>query len=381
MGKTQKPVGVTTTLYKKNSNNRLQIWQITTHQGKFLTTEGLIDGKLTTSAWTYCEGKNIGRSNETTPHEQAIREAAAKVTKKLEQGYYYSQEDAGRGKQFIEPMLAHKYSTFKALPGEHLSQPKLDGIRNICDGITNKSRKGKEFVCLPHLLDPAKALIKRIEEISNVTVIALDGEAYNHRLKDDFNAITSLVKKTKPTPNDLSLAKELMEYCIYDIITEEELTNKERAAILRKAFKSKKFPHLVRVPTKTIHTEEQLNNLYLEYLSNGYEGQMLRLSSAIYHRGRTKSLLKRKETLDDECKVIGITEGIGNASGLAASATCIHPNGQQFDANIMGPASFRAELLRRRESFIGKMATIKYQNLTPGGKPRFPRLLTFRDYE
>jgi hypothetical protein len=112
-------------LYSRTSTGAIQQWQIIVTDDKFCTVEGQKDGKLTTSLPTVCKGKNIGKANETSGEDQAIKEAKAKWQKKIDGGYH---EDIGDidTETFTEPMLAHKY-------GEHevsfplASQPKLDG--------------------------------------------------------------------------------------------------------------------------------------------------------------------------------------------------------------------------------------------------------------
>ena len=105
------------TLYKLDKKfNKTQKWSVETENSKYRTIEGYIDGKFTTSDWTTCTGKNIGKSNETTPYQQAIIEAEAKVVKKLENGYFEDISQISLGKSFIEPMLAHKYDDYKDKP-------------------------------------------------------------------------------------------------------------------------------------------------------------------------------------------------------------------------------------------------------------------------
>ena len=54
--------------------------------GQILTKTGLVGGKLKTHPKTIKVGKNIGKSNATTPFEQACLEAKAKWTKKKKKG-------------------------------------------------------------------------------------------------------------------------------------------------------------------------------------------------------------------------------------------------------------------------------------------------------
>jgi len=70
-------------------------------------------------------------------------------------------------------------------------QPKLDGVRCILNAGELTTRAGKPIVSCPHL---AKEYY------------LLDGELYNHELKEDFNKIISLVRKTKPTKEDIEEA-------------------------------------------------------------------------------------------------------------------------------------------------------------------------------
>ena len=75
------------TIYKRTSAGKIQQWTIEVKDNKFRTVSGQIDGKKTTSSWTECFGKNIGKANETTPRLQAMFEAEAKHTKQLEKHY------------------------------------------------------------------------------------------------------------------------------------------------------------------------------------------------------------------------------------------------------------------------------------------------------
>ena len=48
----------------------------------------------------------------------------------------------------------------------------------------------------------------------------LDGELYNHGLKDDFEKIISCVRKTKPTDADRAESRKLVQFHCYDIVDE-----------------------------------------------------------------------------------------------------------------------------------------------------------------
>ena len=114
-------------------------------------------------------------------------------------------------------MLAHNYKDRQdELVGKfpHYSQPKLDGIRCIVrkegDTLVGRTRNGKEIECIPHILKSLNGFF-----LAYPTAI-LDGELYNHDLRDNFNKITSLVRKQKPIQSekmsDKVFARKVLEY-------------------------------------------------------------------------------------------------------------------------------------------------------------------------
>ena len=72
-------------------------------------------------------------------------------------------------------------------------QPKLDGVRCLFTKDGAFSRAGNQFMNVEHIEYDLKPVFNRYPNL------ILDGELYNHGLKDDFNKIISLVKKKKPT--------------------------------------------------------------------------------------------------------------------------------------------------------------------------------------
>ena len=110
----------------------------------------------------------------------------------------------------IKAMLAHKYNEDKADYPAFI-QPKLDGVRCLFTAKGAFSRANNQFMNVEHIEKALKPFFAK-----NPTAI-LDGELYNHGLKDDFEKIISLVKKRKPTDLDKAEATELVQYHVYDI--------------------------------------------------------------------------------------------------------------------------------------------------------------------
>lgn len=367
------------TLYKLTKKNQIQTWRIVTKGDEFWTEEGILDGAITKSLPTKCLPKNEGKKNATSGAEQAEKEAAAKHKKKLESSYFENVEDARRGsKSFYEPMLAHNFNDYKdEVTYPVYSQPKLDGIRCIVTKEGMFSRNGKKFISAPHIFEQLKPFFK-----TNPLAI-LDGELYCDKLSDDFNKICSLVKRTKPTAEELAESAQIMQYWVYDaprigIYTETEKFldryNTMRGSLLNR------YSSVKVVETKLISNYEQLTVVYENYLDKNYEGQMVRLN-APYQNKRSSGLLKRKEFQTEEYEIVNIAEGIGNRAGTAGFMEFYSKTGKLFKSNIKGDFEYLAQLLKDKKKLIGKKATIKYFNLTPDGVPRFGYVISVRDYE
>jgi DNA ligase-1 len=354
------------TIYKKTKTGATQEWTIEVSDNKYRTHSGQVGGQITTNAWTVVYGKNEGKANGTTDIEQALKEAIAKRTKKLESGYFESITNIDT-KQYFEPMLAAKWEDYKdKLTYPIYSQAKLDGIRCILTKDGMFSRNGKPIISAPHIFDSVKPLFETNPDL------VFDGELYADKFANDFNKIVSLVKKTKPTADDLKESKELIEYHIYDLPSSDKnfIQRAYDLAILFET-RSELHPHCRIVETYKVPSEDVVTELYEKYVEEGYEGQMLRLDGK-YENKRSKNLLKHKSFVDEEYTILDICEGEGNRTGTAGYMVFQTAEGKPFKSNVKGTWDETAEMLKNKKQLIGKQATIKYFNLTPDGIPRFP---------
>jgi DNA ligase-1 len=366
-------------LFNYDSKGKLREWTIEVEGGKYRTIHGLVGGKIQTTLWNVVQETNVGRSNHRDVSEQALFEAQATITKQKEQGWRESIEELSSVPKNFECMLADSYTDrakeLNFSEGIYV-QPKLDGIRlNVVDGEF-LSRNKKPFVSIPHL--------NFLRDFSIKHNVVLDGELYNHEFKEDFNKITSLVKKTKPTDSDLKESEEKIFFYIYDAYFKNnpDLKFTDRFDALKELFKVENVDtsRIVFVLTYHCNSPEVVDAYYGEFLEKGYEGQMVRVNVP-YQQKRGRYLLKRKEFYDAEYEIVEIGEGRGNRSGTAGYAIMKNKDGSTFSSNIKGNREWIKDLLINKESVVGKMATIKYLNLTPDGVPRFPFLMCIRDYE
>jgi DNA ligase-1 len=240
------------------------------------------------------------------------------------------------------------------------------------------SRNKKPWITIPHILKSLEPLFAKYPKL------ILDGELYNHDLKDDFDKIASLIKRTKPSAEDLKASAEMVRFYWYDICLPEKKFS-ERNSLLRDLYVEfgyydieEQKMNIVCVPSHYVTDEAGLDDLYARYLEDGYEGQMVRLNEG-YQFERSWSLLKRKEWQTDEFKVLVIGEGNGNKKGQAAYAFLELPDGTTSRTNIKGTAENRIKLLQNKDALVGKWATTQYFNITPKGGLRFPYIFAIED--
>lgn len=360
------------TLYKRTKTGSVQVWWMELNPedaSQYCTVAGKQGGKMMKSGWITAPLTNEGRANQRTPEQQALFIVDATYTKKLESKYRESVEDIDVSNYF-ECMLAHSFDETKTVldyeNSEIYSNFKLDGMRCLAtkDGLF--SRNGKPIVCVPHIWDALKHIFEAQEDI------VLDGELYNHDLKDDFNEIISNVKKTKPKPEDLVKAKELIQYHIYDVDNtgKTKLSYSIRASFIKKLVEALNQPSIVAVEATRVNSREELDKLFDSYIEQGYEGQMVRLNGE-YEHFRSNNLLKRKFWIEKEYKLLRIIEGKGNWAGKAKSFGFMTEEGKDFEAGARGTMKELEKLLLNKDDFIGTMCTVRFPNYTPDGKPRF----------
>lgn len=368
------------TLYNVDSKGKVRTWRMETDgEGRHRTVSGLETGQQVASGWVVCEAKNEGRSNSTTPAMQALSEVKSDYTKKLEQKYYPTKKEAmeaGSGMKFLQPMLAYKWTDYEK--GFHESQmfwaqPKLDGIRATLSSDGLMSRAGKPLPGCPHIVE---AMAEFFHQFPGVV---LDGELYNHDLKADFNKITSLVKKAKPNAQELAESERLIQFHYYDLPSHAGKFSE------RCRFLEDNVDHhwcIRRVETRHVN-RSQLDECYGEWLEAGYEGQMVRLDMP-YENKRSKSLLKRKEFLDEEFPVSEVREGLGSWAGCAKRVEIILPGdkrdkfGKRPEAGVRGTMEFLKGVYDRSQAGEPPtQVTVRFQNYTPDGMPRFGVVTAF----
>ena len=287
----------------------------------------------------------------------------------------------------IKPMLAHKFDPDKAVfPA--LLQPKLDGVRCVFTKDGAFSRTGKEFKNVDHIVETLEPLFKQYPYLK------LDGELYNHKLKDDFEKIISLVRKTKPTFEHRKEAEKLVQYHIYDIIplkhvvlgaTYEERLDRLIDVIAEKTYDGHFIDNDHVRLTKTVYIEniDEAKEWHKNFLNEGYEGSIYRNPDGLYKRTRSWDLMKFKDFDDAEATIIGYELGKGKRQGTLGKFIMQDDAGIQFGCPPGKGYSYKdlAAMIDNISDFIGQRATFTYFQRTKAGSYRHPLYKCIRNYE
>jgi len=358
-------------LYQRAANQKVNTFQVEIQGNLYRTITGFEDGVKTKSAWTECFGKNIGKSNETSDVEQARKEAEALHRKKLELGFFEDINNIDTSTLF-KPMLACDFNDYKdKITYPVYVQPKLDGIRCIVRKDGMWSRNGKPIISAPHIFENLKHLF---DEESDLII---DGELYIHSNQNDFNTICSLVKKTKPTKEDLEESAKLIEYWVYDVPSHNAGFDSRKVSI----YKFHGIDKVKMVAPNRVENEEQLKEKYGMFMSQGYEGLMVRIGKGTYENKRSKTLLKYKTFHDSEYTILEVHEGKGRLQGKVGQMLFKNEEGKEFYSTVNGTEEYLTELWEQKDTLIGQQATIKYFELTVDNVPRFPKVIAIRNYE
>ncbi|MCV0439849.1 MAG: hypothetical protein K5880_14630 [Hydrogenophaga sp.] len=362
------------TLYHKAKGGDLRQWRVWSEGDTIYTEYGQVGGKLQTSE-KIAEPKNIGRSNETTPEEQALSEAQSLWQYKVDRKY--SETPEGAEETLPLPMLAHGYKGTKAKkfvwPGH--TQPKLDGVRCLAerddtDNVVLTSRQGKPWN-IPHVAEQLALWLP--------PGTTLDGELYVHG--ESCQRITSWAKSADPSGKSYKPESLQLVYHVYDIPKvkgDDALPWSQRGGMLMHYLQESE--NVVRVESTLAGSEDELWTIHGSYIGEGYEGAILRGMDGLYLWGyRSADLLKVKQFQDAEFRVIEARDGKGKMSGCVVW-TCMNDETEgTFECTMKVPMAERRRMYEERDRYMGQLLTVRFFDRTDDNIPRFPVGIVFRD--
>ena len=269
-------------------------------------------------------------------------------------------------------MLAHRYNEKKGdIKFPCFVQPKLDGVRCVVVGNKLYSRNGNRFPVLPHIENELK--------LYNKNNLILDGELFTDDI--NFEKIVGLVKKYKKSEEDEKNSLKIY-LNVFDYIDSKLPFNKRLINLNQFFEKNKNMKYIKQVKTEECPQEKNIEEFLEKYTKEKYEGLIIRNKSGLYEENtRSVHLQKLKKFIDEEFEIIDYTTPDQGKEVGCVIWICKTKEGKQFSVRPSGNYQERKKLYREAKKYIGKMLTVRYQELTNGHVPRFPVGVTIRDYE
>ncbi len=428
------------TLYKKDSKGKILQWLAHINQTETGThinlISGELDGKQTLTLRANIKGKNIGKTNETSPYTQAESDLKSIYNKKRREGYkslsdlkYTDTNNAFEDTDIekflqdnlkfdtrdldgnVKPMKAQQYYRskknwtdntgkiwedrkyyFLQNPYEKkkevdiiikfpcLIQPKLNGVRATISldenyNIQILSKEGLRY-SIPHIeevFEQYKEVFYTNIEGDNTVDIVFDGELYIPNEK--LQVITSAVKK-------INLNTSRVEFICFDLAI-PYISNLKRFQLLKDLLAFSKL--YIACPVKPIITHKVYDDKTVQtftdnYIQEGYEGSILRNPNGLYAFGkRPMDMTKLKRLMDEEFIIVDVVAQDKNPSlGLYV---CRTEDGKEFKVTPKGNNDFKELVLFQKHLYIGKQLTCTFYEYTEDGIPFHVIDNIIRDYE
>jgi DNA ligase 1 len=249
-----------------------------------------------------------------------------------------------------------------------ITQPKLDGerCRAICllNHVQLLSSEMNEITSMPHI----------VEELQSLQLIGeFDGELYSHDL--DFSSIHSRVGRT----TNLHERSSDIKYHIFDIVN-ESAQQIDRLSLLATEMKLRNASNIKVVDFAIAKNIDDIMTEMEQFISNGYEGIIVRHPYATYRRKRSTNIMKFKPRKSDTYTIIGGVEEIsqeGVPKGTLGAFTVCSNDGVVFPVGSGLTRDQRVKYWEQLHELVGMEVVVKYQSINPSQTPRFPIFHSF----
>lgn len=376
------------TFYRKDLKDNLRVWSIQVDEPdldypQIVIYAGIFNGALIETVTPIEKGLG-GKSL----YDQAVADANTEINKKVKSGYVTDinlAKSAHETATIPKPMKGDKYyptqkdgfKTLDALKFRNkplIVQRKFDGwrFRILVDegGCLFYTSSGDKHPGFKHI---EKSLVSSYIKAGFTTPLMLDGEIYNHEL--GYYKVASACGTTKHITIEKSRLIDQMEFHLFDVCI--DCIYEERLEII------KDFYSDVVIPVENIYIEGdeiKIDLLFRQFLSEGYEGLMLRTLDSKYEYKRSKALIKCKPFIDDEFQIIGFDKSITGPT--LGALVCIAENGEKFTCDLkgkIGSDEYKQKIWNKKSDYLGKWVTIEFLEYTPDGIPRNGKAYRFRD--
>lgn len=289
-------------------------------------------------------------------------------------------------------------------------QPKLDGWRaNVIYQFSDSgepeiaitSNNKKQYPWFKSLREVILTWLGRVreavgDEFDQLILDGLDGEVYAQSFVDEngtpipqdmhFRTIQQMSGLARTKPHEL---EDQIQYHVFDLVDRSSTFKQhERFAKLDELFKhitTVEQERIVRVDTEILQSVREVPDFHDRCVKLGYEGVILRAHEMLYLNKRALNMRKFKHFFDAEYEVTDckLDEGVATEHFVWVCKVSIEKNGQivekLFKAKPSGSKAVKLAMYADRGEYIGRILTVKFQELTKDGVPRFPIGKAFRD--
>lgn len=219
---------------------------------------------------------------------------------------------------------------------------------------------------LPHITNGlTEDDFKLIDINGDLIDVVYDGEIYNHGMPLSEYRKRIPMKKSNGTITKASLDSTILDFVVFDLAIPN--VKQSSRLIYMKACSIFKAKHIKELESEIIKSDEEAKALAIQYINLGYEGAILRDKDAMYNFGRrVKSMVKIKQWRYTNCTILDVIlkneNTIGNNKITYISVVLKNDvNDESFDCSIEGNEAYRKELLENKDSYIGRVARVKYR--------------------
>ena len=276
----------------------------------------------------------------------------------------------------FEVSLAQRFELKRIVEHQQVYvEPKLDGIR--CFAIVENGEA--------MLFARSGKLISNFDDTIGSALVALGDGCYDGELMgEDF---ISLMRQAYRKEN---IESEGTYLALFDFLSLKEWkTNKtimstaSRYQELSRKIETNKVmgtdsAYILLVQRYIVNADyDSIMKLHDTFVTKGYEGAMVKTIDSPYHFGRSYDIMKVKKFHDADLLIEAIEEGSGRLSGKMG-AVMVDYHGVKVMVGSGFSDEERTQVWNDKDSFIGRMIEVRYQEVTPDGSLRFPTFVCFR---
>lgn len=364
------------TIFKKDSKGKLRFLTVEAENGWLTQISGLVGGKSVTYS-KEMKPKNMGRSNETTKEEQADLEMASLITKKLKLDYFSSKEEALESNNVLY-MGAKNWEDEKHKIKEEISlfiSRKYDGMRCLAHVVQGKSVKLMSRQNTD-ILEKHKSMMHLIPQLINLPSGVYDGELFNMEI-GSFQEQMKAIKKYRPG------VSEKIDFNVYDMYHETDPYSERYNTFFINIVNNdcglnvKIVPQIAFMHKKDITvTTDYIKNLHDKYISEGYEGAIVRVNPNYYECNKKSSqMLKVKQFFDIAAQIIDIVPQEADPSKGQVVAKTLESvadvkKGTVFNSGMAVSHKEQAYMMSNKDEYIGKTGEFRFFEATDDGDLR-----------